>query len=181
MSKVNALKIQRSLEGMETVSVPWIQTEYDLDYFSAKSFLEQLVSRGWIKSEPEGIFYSVISDNLKLREIAKNEVDTLFEEVTGDCISALNCVSRNGRAFFKQIEVAVRGEDDTKEAIATLLKNNLLYLCGNIYYCCVSEKTIKVLTEVVKGKRQLESSKGRKNEEDEIKKIKSLFDELFDE
>lgn len=180
MSEINALSIQKSLQGRKTVSIPWVQREYNLDYSDAKVFVEQLALRGWIQKECDGIGHSVICENLKLRTIAKNEVDTLFEEMTGDCISAIRCISRYGGADFSKIAAAVRGEDDTREAISVLQKNNLVYVYDNIYYCCVSRKAVMVLTEVVRRKGQMESSKGRRNNSDESDQIKKLFEELFD-
>lgn len=182
MSKVNALTIQQRLEQLESVSIPWIQTEYSLSYRDAKAFLNQLIGCAWVKKDPWGISYAIRRENLRLRAIEPGEVDVLFEKVTTDCVSALQCIGeKKAGATFDELVSAVRGEEDTRDALKTLTELNLIYKADELYLSCISHKAIKVMADVEAEKRRMEMHRKIRTGMDDMEKCKRLFDALFDE
>lgn len=181
MSQVSALDIQEALKNTDAVSVPWIQSKYELSYYEAKAFLEQLIVRGWVKEEPNGTRYEVLQDNLCLRKIERTEVNKLIENINSDCISALNCIQKKNAtgASFGELTSAVRGDDDTNAAIKTLTNHMLIYCVAGNYFSRVSQVTIKVLSDVVKMKREREVNRRMNGKVEDDRDIIRLFDELF--
>jgi hypothetical protein len=182
MSKINAFTIQQRLGQLESVSIPWIQMEYSLSYRDAKAFLNQLISRAWVGKHPCGIYYAVRPENLRLRVIDRSEVDVLFEKVTTDCVSALQCIrEKKGGATFDELVSAVRGDEDTRDALETLQELNLIYKADELYFSCVSDKTIKVMGDVEAEKRRMEMHRKIRTGMEDMEKCRRLFDALFDE
>lgn len=183
MCSVNAYLIQDKIKQLEHVTVPWIQKEYGLDYKEAKEFLTFLQRRGWIESHPIGIEYLVIHNNLQLRRIVREEVDGLVEDITSDCIAALTCMQKRSTcgASYSEIEAAVRGDDDTKDAIKILNNHKLICLFQEMYFTTVSKRTIGVLSDVVSEKRKNEANKRLSGKVENNKQLGKLFDVLFDD
>lgn len=182
MKQVNAMDIQCALKGLKTVSVPWIQTEYELTYQEAKMFLGLLAARGWIKKEPDGILYEINKDNLCLRKIERKEVNKLIEDITSDCLSALNCLRRKAitGASTDDLIAEVRGEDDTKAALKVLTNLALVYCYDGMYFPRVSQATIRILTKAIRMKRTGDAQNRLSGETQNTKEIIKLFDELFE-
>jgi len=181
MSQVNALDIQEMLKNTDAISVPWIQSKYELSYHEAKAFLKQLIVRGWVKEEPNGIQYDVVKDNLCLRKIERLEVNKLIENITSDCVSALNCIQKKNAtgASLGELISAVRGDDDTNAAIKILTDHRLIYCVAGNYFSRISQVTIKILSDVVKMKREREVNRRMSGKVVDDKDILKLFDELF--
>ena len=180
MTQVNALDIQDVLKKVDCISVPWIQSKYKLSYDEAKSFLKQLIARGWVEKEPNGIQYNVVKTHLCLRKIERAEVNKLIEDITSDCISALDCIQKNvSGASVDELTSAVCGRDDTNTAIEILTTHMLIYSVDGNYFSRVSRMTIKVLSDVVKMKREREMNRMISGKVKDDKDIIKLFDELF--
>lgn len=185
MCKTNVLEIQERLKSQTHISVPWLQTEFDLSYKDARLYLRQMIKRGWVCGEVQGIHYRVYGENLRLRKLRREEVDPLLEDLTGDCTAALGCIQKQQGmgATHEEISDAVYGDDDADAALELLGKYDLVYAHDGHYFSCVSQKTIQVLTEAVKLRRNREMGRrmlGRTEEDDEDR-IRKLFDKLFDE
>ena len=183
MNKINALVIQEILKKKDSVSVPWIQTEFSLDYKDAKEFLRHLMNRGWVETQTEGIEYAVIRQNLRLRKLERKEVDSLIEDMTNDCVSALQCIidSEDSRgATMVQLIDEVKGHDDTREALEILTNHNLVYKVKDSYLSTVSNTTVQVLESVVKMKRHSDLRRRITGKDDEQASLRKLFDVLFE-
>ncbi len=181
MTKVNAYTIQEKIRKESYISVPWIQRKFALSYKDAVNFLNLLIKRGWIAGEAEGIRYAVHEENLKLRKIRRDEIDIIIADITLDCIPGLLCILRHvaDGATYEEMREAIRGEEDTEKTIGILRKNNLIYEFDGVYFSCISNKTFKVLVDVVKHKREIGESQCERP--DEVEKMRKLFDPLFSE
>ncbi len=177
MTKINAYTICSRLRSCDTVSVPGIQKAYGLDYCQAREFLQQLIYRGWVSQCPSGIFYSVRKENLTLRRIHPSEKEALAADLTPDCGLAIACIHKNGGADLEQLTDAVRGEEDTQEAISILLNKNLIYKHENMYFLCVSSRAADALEDIQDIKRR-NRLLNRDSGKDAIDKI---FHKLFQE
>lgn len=185
MCKTNALEIQEKLKKQTHISIPWLQTEFDLSYKDARLYVHQMIKCGWVSGAVCGIQYQVYGENLRLRKLRREEVEPLIEDLTGDCTAALGCIQkRQGMgATFEEISGAVYGDADAKEALELLHKYDLVYAFDGRCFSCVSQKTIRVLSEAVKQKRHRQVGRrlvGRSEEPDDDA-IRKLFDELFDD
>ena len=183
MRKTNALLIQEDMKQLKFVTVPQLQREYDLTYTEAKEFLQQLILRGWVKPEAEGVRYSVQRKHLCLRKIQRCEVDVLFEEMTNDCVSALNHMEKQKGQGVTQAELEriVRGDEDTESAIELLLKHKLIYQAEELYFLTVSKKTVEVLWTVELEKKRSVMRRKMSDSKDKDEEIKKLFNVLFEE
>lgn len=183
MCSVNAYLIQEKIKQLEYVTVPWIQKEYGLNYREAKEFLSFLHRRGWIESHATGFEYLVIQNNLQLRKIVREEVDGLIEDITFDCIDALTCIQKRSAcgASYSEIEAAVRGDDDTKDALKILNDHKLICLFQEMYFATVSKRTIEVLSDVVSEKRKNEVYGKLSGNAENNKQLEKMFEVLFDD
>lgn len=182
MEKMNALTIQEILKKKDSVSIPWIQTAFSLDYKDAKEFLCMLMKRGWVEKETQGVEFAVLKKNLRLRKLTPDEVDPLIEDLTTDCATVLKCiVDEDIGATFEEIEDEVHGQEDTRTAIEILTKHNLIYKAGDYYLTAVSRRTVTVLENVVRGMRQSELKRRISGKEDGKAFIWEMFAVLFDE
>lgn len=181
MNKINAYTIQKQLRETAFVSVPRIQQTYGLNYRQAKRFLQNLLDRGWIAEKPMGIRYRVRKDMLKLRDIRKEETTDLLNAITCDATAALLCVIKKSGAGFTELEEVVRGREDTLEAIAVLLKMDLIYCWNDRFYPCVSGKVARVLDKVASEKARIESRSRILKKEEDYNKLLVLFQVLFED
>jgi hypothetical protein len=182
MLQTNALQIQEDLKKQKFVTVPQLQQDYALTYSEAKEFLRLLILRGWVEPQGKGLQYNVQKKKLCLRKLQRQEVDGLIADITSDCIRALECLVDNAGlgATANDLEIAVRGDDDTQAAIRILTKHKLIFQNEEWYFLTVSEQTVKVLGRVDSEKRRsvLQRKLGSKDKEAELKK---LFDPLFED
>ncbi|MBE6687160.1 MAG: hypothetical protein E7591_08030 [Ruminococcaceae bacterium] len=184
MRKYNALIIQEKLRTREYITIPDIQLEFFLHYVHAKEFLEQLICRGWVANEPEGLKYPVLKSYMALRRIERSEVDTFIERITVDAATALMAVvkrSARGGASYKDIYKEVRGERDTREAVRLLIECRLIYKFNDRYFSCVSENTALILSALSRKKIDLDCDEDAPVTQDYYEVLRDLFEPLFAE
>ncbi|MBE6958178.1 MAG: hypothetical protein E7447_03375 [Ruminococcaceae bacterium] len=183
MRKTNALQIQEALKGEKYVTIPWLQLNYDMTYTEAKQFLQQLQNRGWVDTNAEGIRYAVRHKQLCLRKVQRSEVDKLYLNMTNDCILALTCLEKQegAGATKRELERAIHGDEDTDEAISTLLKHKLIYQVDELYFLTVSKRTVQVLALVEMEKRRAVMRRKISDSGDKDAEIKKLYDPLFED
>jgi len=181
MSTVNGYTIQQKMKTVKSVSVPWIQVTFDLDYRDAKAFLQQLITRGWVEKTPQGIQYPVKTGNLRLRPILRSEVAGLIADIDSDCVTALSCIRKGGAmgATLREITSAVKGDDDTKDALAILIKRKLIYQHEEAYYATISEQAVDVLAELALMKRRHEMKTKMTGIIADQEEFTELFEVLF--
>lgn len=181
MAQINALAIQENLRGRDFVTVPWLQWEYRLSYPEAKEFMRRLIQWGWVESTPQGIWYSVVEGNMRLRKLRREEVDPLLEALSSDCINALRCIQSHAPegADFDAVSDAVHGDDDAEEALQTLMERTLVYKANELYFPCVSQKTVRVLVEASQRKRRFGHRGSIYSGGEDAAAIRRLFEDLF--
>lgn len=184
MYNTNAYLMQEKIKQKGHVTVPWLQSEYDFDYKEAKEILAYMIERGWLKAEPDGIKYEVIKSNCCLRRLVRNEVDGLIEDLGYDSASVILCIQSKEMhgATLDEIEQSVRcDEDETREIIDMLTEHRIIYKFNDLYFLTVSRKTVSVLCEVARGRHRNPFSGKSSGKSEDIRAIRNLFDELFDE
>lgn len=180
MECVNAYLIQEKIRNQRYVTVPWIQKEYGLGYKEAVEFLRLLKNRGWVAPLPVGVQFPVVKGNLCLRKLARNEVDGLIEDITVDCVTALECIQKKeGGASYQDVHSAVRGDDDTDDALKILKEHQLIHRINELYFTTVSRKTVEILAAVVQGKRRSIAARRATGKAEDIGALRRLFDPLF--
>ena len=178
---MNAFQIQQTLEGVTYVSVPWIQNTYGLAYSRAKEFLAQLHLRGWVGKNPQGNRYPVLKENLRLRFLERSEVDDLILNISDDCGCALKLLKNGKCVTFKEMVEEVTDEEDTIKAIGILETNKLIYKVEDVYFSCVSDKTLEILETVGRSKRRgFGRSEVSLNLEKRLQ-LREMFDILFED
>ncbi len=184
MSKLNAYMIQEMLKSSERISVPRIQLDFRLNYREAKEFVGYLQRRGWIEEESDADGYQILPENMHLRRIERSEVRALIDNITFDCIEALKCMrklSLSTGADFSALESAVQGDDDTDCALGVLMTHRLCFKVKDLYFSAVSAKTIEVLCNVVKAKREYKVDMLISGENGARARLEKMFDVLFDD
>ena len=178
MGEWNALLLQETLRKEKSVSIPWIQQQFGLNYADARMFLKMIIQRGWVDETPQGIAYLLRPNNLRLRKLRPVEVDKLIEKLDSDCALALDCLQRKALegASFLDLKNAVRGDEDTKKTLKTLLELDLAYAVKNQVYPCVSNQTLKVLDAAIRTKGRRLAGRG-----EDLKELRKLFDVLWDD
>lgn len=179
--QMNAYQIQQLLVGLDYVSIPWIQTTFSLLYSQAKEVLARLQRRGWVGKTVQGNRYLVRKENLKLRYIRRDEVNSLIEDINSDITAALQCMQENDGADYDELENAVNGKEDTDKAIKIMKDHGLAYEVDGLYFSCVSKKTVQTLAAVASTKRHSGLRFRRGENQDIQQEMKDLFDELFDD
>lgn len=183
MKELNGLIIQKSLKKVDNVTIPWIQQEFDLYYSEAKNFIRILIEKEWVEDSPELYDYPVIKDNLQLRKIAKKEINSLIKDITRDCISMFLLLQ--GRddegATERDLIMSVFDYDSATDTLDVLTKHRLIHLIGDRYYLSVSEKTIHVLSMVVKEKNMSYIKKSFSGDKTSNNSLRALFDILFED
>jgi len=128
---MNLYELQCKLVSKGSVTVPELQQWLSMSYKEAMEVVHGLQERGWLSLEPKGLSYTVHEAYCKLRPFRRSELKVLMNELDTDCRSALHCITVHKGATHRQIELEVRGSDDTNEALAKLLKRDLVYcFCG---------------------------------------------------
>ena len=184
MYNANAYLIQEKIKQKGHVTVPWLQSEYDFDYKEAKEILAHMIERGWLKAKPDGIKYEVDKSNCCLRKLARDEVDGLIEDLGYDSASVILCIQSKEMhgATLDDIERSLRGdEDEAAEIIDMLTDHRIINKFNGLYFLTVSRKTVSVLCEVARGRRHNPFSGRSSGKSEDIRAIRKLFDELFDE
>ena len=178
---MNAFQIQQTLKGTPYVSIPWIQRRFGLAYAQAKDFLAQLQLRGWAEKKAQGIRYPVREENLRLRYLDRSEVDDLIMDITYDCGCALRLLKKGKCVTIDEMEEDIDSEEDAIAAIKILEQHQLIYKVDDVYFSCVSDKTLEALGAVARSKRR---GFLRGNSSDDLEKLMQLrdyFDILFED
>lgn len=181
MENMTIFTLQDTLRKMPYVSVPQIQQDFGLTYKEAKVFLGELLDRGWVEKEPEGNRYPVKAEQLRLRSIERNEVETLIDEMDMNCVAVLQYILKQ-RALGAEFDEIVNTLDDKEDATKTiylLTKNRLIYIHEESYFLCVSQKVVKVLSDVVRAKRSWELGRRITGKETDRSHVRRMFDCLF--
>lgn len=181
MEKCNALQIQEALKKQTYVTVPWLQLEYGLSYLEAKDFLQQLILRGWVAPQAEGLRYDVHHGHLCLRKIRRDEVDGLYADMTSDCVTVLNHLEKQGSADFEELEEKVQGDDDTREALQVLMDHRLIYQVEAMYYLAISKRAVNVIWTVDTEKRRTVMRRKMMDPDEIERDIKKLYNALFED
>lgn len=181
MNKLNGFTIQQKLKQMKKINHPMLQAELGLSYGEAKELLGELLSREWIEKAEEGGYYKIKEDNLRLRKIERSEVDILFRDIDYESISIMRKLSEKGclteNALYPSPLRRVKG----KTVLSRLCGMRLIYEGKSGYFLCISAKALEVMAEVLSDKDILfEDSEGEVDEE-LLEKIKSKYDELFED
>ena len=183
MAQWNAVSLQEILRQKNAVSVPWIQQKFHLEYSNARALLTQLIQRGWVEAHPVGIDFAVQTGNLRLRKVRPEEVDKIIEQLDSDCASALECLQEkagNG-VTFSDLRKAVRGDEDTKKVMNTLLDLDLIYSYQSRLYPCLSSKAMNVLERVARAKNRSDFSRRLSGKNETLADLRKMFDPLFEE
>ena len=154
---MNLIELQKKLLLRRSVSIPELQTWLNMDFVEAKMTVERLQQRGWLSNEPAGLHYIVQPKYCVLRTLQPTEADVLIEKLDSDCSSALHCLQQNTSATYGELLSAVRGEDDTDDAIAKLTELRLIYRYQDRWLLTVSKKTVSVLRSMIQHKRSSET------------------------
>ena len=147
MNNLSALSIQETLKSIDVISIPWIQSQYNLTYSQARQFLEQLILRGWAKKEQSGIEFKVQKENLCFRKIERCEINDLMEDMSLNCIYILECVKMKNATgvSIDELKSELR-RNNAKEVIEILMEHNLIYCVKDRYFARVSQMTVEVLS-----------------------------------
>jgi len=142
------------LKDRESVSVPALQRYFDIPYGEARTLLQQMLRRNWIRHPGSGVEYPVCHENVGFRCMTEEEVLAAAKQITNDCSGALRCLLKSGYADFGALERAVRGEDDTRDAIETLTELHMISEGSDEYYLTVDRDSVnRVLAATRKVKR----------------------------
>ena len=184
MSTLNAWVIQETLKQAEIINVPWVQHTFSVTYLQAKDMVTEMERRGWLFRTMDRRGWRVMTANLFLRRLDSSETDTLCEALTSDCLSALECLQKAAGegVTFEDLENAVRGTTDTREAIRTLTDLKLIF-CSHkqSYYSCISVRESRALTRAVRRRQREESSRGHRDEDADLAEFRdALWDAIQD-
>jgi len=181
MEEMTIFTLQDKLRKLSFVSVPQLQMDFEFTYKEAKAFLQELHNRGWVEKEPQGNRYCVRTEQLRLRCIDRSEVDGLIEDIDSDCIALLLELQKHrGRGVeMEDLMDVLDDEDDVTRALYMLTKNRLVYISNSAYCLCISPKTVKALSEMVRAKRQAELAKRITGKNAERVNLRKFFDGLF--
>lgn len=175
---MNAFQIQQTLKGMPFVSIPWIQRCFGLTYSKAKEFLAQLQLRGWADKKAQGIRYPVREENLRLRYLDRSEVDDLIMDISQDCGCALRLLKKGKCATFAELEEDIGSEEGTTAVIEILEHHKLINKVDDVYFSCVSDKTLEALGSVARSKRR---GVYRSGDLEKLMQLREFFDILFED
>lgn len=178
MSTLNAWVIQETLRQEKKINIPWLQRTFSVSYLQAKEILAELESRGWVLRAADRRSWRVMSRNLFLRPLDTSETEALCEALTVDCLSALERLQQaDGMGVtYKDLEMAVRGETDTREALRALTKLKLVFRSQNfLYYSCISLRESRALVQAVRQRLRNESARGHRDEKTELAEFRQLL------
>ena len=177
MKNLNAIELQSLLRKIGKVSVAELEYYLELTFTEAKTVRDRMIALKWIGETEESGFHAVLVNNLTLRRINSEERDGLVNDLSPDCISALECIAKHTGASVDDIELAVTGASDTLAALNIIEKHKLAHRVGAEYYLNVPKRAVDVFREIVNLRRILER---RPAEKDQIEKqIKKAFDRLL--
>ena len=181
MSKLNAWMIQETLKTVKKINIAWLQDIFSLPYSSAKEMMAELERRGWVVRGADRRYWRVCPGGFFLRHLDASEYDALRENMTPDCVSAMECLRQKGAsgATRAQIECAVRGVTDTDEAIRALKKLQLIHYVNGLYYSRISLRENRILTNAVQSYTRLCSMwerRGREEKPEEFARLMSKGD-----
>ncbi len=166
-------ELQIALLRRKLVSVPELQLWLGFTYLEAKELVERLQRRGWLSRELIGRHYAVQREYCKLRRLRRDEVDKLIRTLDSDCCSALECVQKNDGATYDELLAAVRGDDDTDDALEKLTDCELMYQYDGTWFLCVSHRASTVIRMMLRRRRSLEPSQRHT--------LRTMFEPLFED
>lgn len=178
MSTLNAWVIQEALKQEKKITIAWLQHTFSVSYLQAREILAELESRGWVFRSADRRSWRVMTRNLFLRRLDLSETEALCEALTTDCLSALERLQQaDGMGVsHKELEMAVRGETDTREAIRALTKLKLIFRSQKmLYYSRISERESRALVAAVRQRLRNESARGHRDEEKELAEFRQLL------
>lgn len=181
MKKINAYVIQENLRPKRFISIPDIQSEYELDYREASEFLQHLMLRNWVeKKEDLHRGYMIIRSNLRLRHISRAEVDELIEDIDHYCTAVLSSISRRGSrgASFDEVASDLKSATKTSVAMEILIKHYMIYEAGDQYFNCVSDKVVEALEKVAEARHMLAIKEQIDFSPEEREKLKRMLEKL---
>lgn len=180
MSTLNALVIQETLKQIRTVTIPWLQHTFSVNYSVAKEMMAEMERRGWVVRSADRRSWRVYPSRLRLRRLDPSETETLCEAITTDCISALDCLREAGGAGVTKadLERAVRGATDTEEAIRALRRVQLLYYHKGLFYCCISKRENWALTRAARQYMRSSATRGQRDDAAEKEEFRRLLWEV---
>lgn len=148
MSQLDAWVIQETLKKQRHITLPWVQYTFQVPYSNAVWMMEQLELRGWVAPTGDGRNWQVNHEALCLRRLEKSECAALLEQLTADCVSALDCLreAQGNPVTAKMVEAAVRGRTDTVEALRVLTELNLIFFHKEYGFSTISTAENRALT-----------------------------------
>ena len=181
MSTLNAMTIQEALKAVRVIHIPWLQHTFAISYTEAKRMMAELERRGWVVRSADRRYWRVHPSRLCLRRLDVSETDTLCENVTLDCVSALECLreARGKGLTRKQLEHAVHGATDTEEAIRALTRLNLIYYHGGLYYSRIPRRDNFALTTAVRRYTYSGNARGHRDGKAEAEDFRRILWETY--
>lgn len=141
------IEVQELIRDKGSISIPMLQQDYGLRYSQAREALAQLQRRGWVAPNCRGVEFRVRKRKLFMRRLEHWELEHLMKNYGGDCQSALERAAQGGAAIG-ELERAVRGEEDTVNAIRELTDMKLLHREGELFFSRVSDQTVAILGQM---------------------------------
>lgn len=150
MKTISLKELTAFLGENTSVSLPVLMKRFDLRYSEAVSLMDNMIDREWVSEEISGIERSILPDHLLPKRLQKDEIQALSTELDNDCVSAVNYLIRNSVGTFEELCRAVRGDDDTREAIRTLKEKKIIYESRGRYYLCIDKQSAEALMRYIR-------------------------------
>lgn len=177
---MNALEMQEKLKRENAITVPWLQTTFDLPYGQARGILSQLLTQGWVVRDAGGQF-KVCRHHLQLRKIERWESADLIAGVDQNNMLALTYIADKPGISKENLLRDLSDEALLTESLPALQRLQLIYCHNGGYYVRISERAMMVLQEVERTKRRLTRASSLLSEDAKIKdaRLRQILDKLF--
>ena len=172
-------ELQSEMRARTSVSVPWLQQKYGISYKNARPLISELAALSIIQEPPVGIEYRIIQQNLVFRRLRRDELETLYNELTTLETKLLMHILVNKKMTMEELAEIDSNRSllakPTADKLSLLLKHGLIYEMYGYYVSRVSKLTVTVLNDVLTRKSMV------KQNGDEKAATLALFDRLFED
>lgn len=171
------LEFEETLRDRDTVSVPWLQSKYCLTYGEARPLIDELAELLILESEPVGLEYTIISQNLVFRRLERDEFEPLYNSLVASDIRLLETIVKNKRSTFNELISADRSKSmlskSTADKLQIFIEQRLISEVNGYYIPRISEFAVEILSEIFLRKANA------KQTAEEKKNALMIFERLF--
>lgn len=171
------LELEETLRDRASVSVPWLQLKYCMPYSEARPLISELAALLILESEPEGLEYTVINQNLVFRRLERDEFEPLYNSFVASDIRLLEIIVKNKKSTFDELINVDKSKSmlskSTAEKLQAFLDHRLISEVNGYYIPRISEFAVTVLNEIFLRKANA------KQTAEEKKNVAMIFERLF--